>query len=81
MSTRLSRPASGRFGCGVVGPLSGGSRDAGLGVMRAPGSGVRVLAACTRDGGGGVYHVADASFGHPVGSHGTNMLVACWYAR
>ena len=76
-------PSRGFAGRGVTGPLiAAGSRDDGGGVMRAPGRGVaraRGIGA-ERDGGGGVYHwlAGDASFGHPVGSHGINTEVVRW---
>ena len=77
-------PRAGRSGCGVVGPWTdAGIRDAGLGVMRAPGSGVERGPLITRSRtGGGVYQAAAAaaSFGHPFGSIGISALVVSWYS-
>ena len=73
------RDSSGRSGRGVVGPVSGGRREDGDGVMRAPGNGVarKLEAGTAREAGGGVYQafVAAISLGQPLGSHGTRMLV------
>ena len=80
-----SRPPSGLRGRGVIGPLGvAGSRDDGVGVMRAPGRGVPRVRDTpgVRDGGGGVYQafVAATSLGQPTGSHGRNTLVVFRYS-
>jgi len=64
-------------GCGVVGPLGfAGRRDAGLGVIRAPGSGVaRGMLAARASGGEYQAAAIAASRGHPFGSHGISALV------